>query len=244
MFYSVIFSLFCFALTCVGAALGFVLKSKNQKLSAIINSFSAGVMISSAIFSLIVPSLSYCEILDVKKWIVLPVCFILAYFLYYVLDKNDETNLNINPKTTIVCMALHNIPEGMCIGFAFASTILMPSSVSIMSAVMVSVGIGIQNIPEGSSVAFPLISSGKTKKTAFLISSIVGFVEVPSAIIACAIGLNFLFIMPYMLAFASAVMIYVATIEILPDAIKSNRSLSAFGLFLGLTFMMLLDLAL
>ena len=186
MIYALIFSFMCFALTSFGASTVFFVKSLNDKLIALLHSFAGGVMVSASIFSLIIPSIDYCDQLDLKSYIILPLCFALAYLVIHLLNlrNKQQENTKINVFTLNLGIALHNIPEGMCIGFAFASASLFGTQVVFMQAVMIAVGIGIQNIPEGSSVSFPLYSMGYSKTKAFLISVLVGFLEVPAGIIA------------------------------------------------------------
>lgn len=144
----------------------------------------------------------------------------------------------------ITGIALHNIPEGMCIGFAFASASILGNSASFMSAIMIAIGIGIQNIPEGSAVSFPLYSSGESKFKAFITSTWIGFLEVPAAIIAYLIGLNLVMILPFMLTFSAATMITVACSDLMPEAISNSKKCATISLIIGFILMMLLDLAL
>ena len=240
-----IFSFICFLLTSIGASLVFVIKKTNNTITAFLNSFSAGVMISSSIFSLIIPSIEYCNGLNIKSWIVLPICFsiaLIAFILINKFTKQDETIINI--RSVAISIGLHNIPEGMCVGFAFASASVLGGINALTSAVMVAIGIGIQNAPEGSSLSFPLYANGFSKFKSFAISSLGGFIEVPSALLAFFIGLNYLSILPYMLAFSAAIMIAVASIDLMPESVSLNKYISLIGFFIGFIIMMVLDLAL
>lgn len=210
------------------------------------HAFAGGVMVASSVFSLIIPAIEYCEELSLKAYIVLPVCFMLAYVAIKLLElkSNKNQNSNINIFTLNLGIALHNIPEGMCVGFAFASASILGTEVAFMQAVMIAVGIGIQNFPEGSSVAFPLFSIGYKKSKAFLISVLVGFIEVPAGVIAYLIGLNYVFLLPYMLTFSAGIMICVAVCDLMPESVSKNKKLAQISFFVGFVFMMLLDLAL
>ena len=53
----------------------------------------------------------------------------------------------------MTAITLHNIPEGMAVGLAFA---LAESGESLAGAVALAVGIGVQNFPEGAAIALPL----------------------------------------------------------------------------------------
>ncbi len=246
MIYAFIFSFMCFLLTTIGASTIFFIKSLNKKVEAFLHSFAAGVMISSSIFSLIIPAIDYCVELKICSYIILPICFLLAYFAIFLLEikNNSDATPKINVFTLNIGIALHNIPEGMCVGFAFASASIFGQSSAFLQAVMIAVGIGVQNLPEGSSVAFPLYSSGYSKTKSFLISMLVGFIEVPAGVIAYIIGLKYVFLLPYMLTFSAGIMMSVAICDLMPEAITKNKKLAHFSFFLGFVIMMLLDLAL
>ena len=245
MIYALVFSFLCFFLSSLGAGTVFFIKNFNSKLSAFMHAFAGGVMISSSIFSLILLAVDYCEQFNMKDYIVLPVCFLLSFLCFLLIDLvSKNKNQKINVPRLCLGIALHNIPEGMCIGFAFAFASVIGTSGAFMSAVMIALGIGFQNVPEGSTVSFPLKSVGYSKKKAFWMSVLVSFVEVPSAIIAFLIGLNFMTILPYMLSIAAALMMLVATTELLPEAVQHNKKIAYVSVFMGLLIMMVLDLAL
>ena len=146
------------------------------------------------------------------------------------------------------------VTKGCTIGFGIGIAILYCEYCRVVEAmnhrflfslaVMIAVGIGIQNIPEGSSVAFPLYSMGYSKTKSFLTSTIVGFLEVPAGIIAYLIGLNYVFILPYMLSFSAGIMLSVAICDLMPEAIDKDKKLSNIFFFVGFILMMLLDLML
>ncbi len=244
MIYALIFSTMCFVLTSLGASTIFVIKNLNNKLESFLHSFSAGVMVASSIFSLIIPAITYSENLNIKSYIVLPVCFVIACLSVLLLELKNKSNSNINVFSLNLGIALHNIPEGMCVGFAFASASILGGSNALMQAIMIAVGIGIQNFPEGSSVAFPMYSLGYSKPKSFLLSALVGFVEIPAAVISYLIGLNYLVLLPFMLSFSAAIMISVSVCDLMPEAISKNKKMAHLSFFLGFVLMMVLDLAL
>lgn len=245
MLYAFLFSLLCFVISCLGAATIFFIKKININLESIMHAFAGGVMIASSIFSLIIPAIEYCNELCIKSYIILPICFMLAYLVIFILElKNTKKTSNINTFTLNLGIALHNIPEGMCVGFAFASASVFGTHSALMSAISIAIGIGIQNFPEGSSVAYPLYSIGYSKTKAFLTSALVGFIEVPAGILAYLIGLKYVFLLPYMLAFSAGIMMSVAVCDLLPEAVSKNKKLTQLSFFLGFSLMMILDLAL
>lgn len=246
MFNVFLFSSLCFFLTCLGGAVVFFMNKTSDKLNVFLHAFASGVMIASGIFSLLIPAIDYCEDLNIKDYIVLPICFLLAlamFFLLEIFSKGTQAN-NINKKMLTIGIMLHNIPEGMCIGFAFATASVLGGHSAFISAIMIAIGIGIQNIPEGTAVSFPLYSTGASKTKAFFKSAIVGVVEVPAAIIAYLVGTKLMMLLPFMLAFSSAIMIGVACVDLMPEAVKTSKVWSISCMFAGFILMMFLDLAL
>lgn len=245
MLYAILFLTIAFLLCCFGAVLIFFVKTYNSKVEAFLYSFAGGVMVASGIFSLILPASEYCIELNMKDYIIMPICFLCAFGLVFLLNiKSDSKESKLNVTSFNLGMALHNIPEGMCIGFAFASFSHLGTHSAFMSACLIALGIGIQNIPEGSSVAFPLYSLGYSRKKSFATAVLVGAVEIPAGIIAYLLGLNFLFLLPYMLSFASGIMLLVAISELVPEALSKNKKVAIISFCAGFLLMMTLDLAL
>ena len=62
-------------------------------------------------------------------------------------------------------VTLHNIPEGMAVGLAFA---LAADGEGLAAAAALAFGIGVQNFPEGAAVSLPLRQLGMGRGRAFL----------------------------------------------------------------------------
>lgn len=244
MIYALLCCIICFLLTCLGASIIFCIKSESNKMDAVMHSFASGIMIASAIFSIIISSLNYCQDLIIPPYLVFPICFLLAGITFFILEFKQNNENSINTNSLIIGFALHNIPEGMCLGFAFASYFHLQSHIALMSAIMIAVGIGLQNIPEGSSIAFPLYCKGVKKQKAFLISCLVALVEVVSCIISFYVGTKFIYFLPFMLAFAGATMLIVAIFDLMPEAISKNKSVAYIWFLLGFILMMSISLIL
>ena len=151
-------------------------------------------------------------------------------------------------RTTLLVLAvtLHNIPEGMAVGLAFAMAAQHPEDPSLYAAAFaLALGIGIQNFPEGAAISLPLRQEGMSRFRAFVFGSLSGLVEL---IFGVGITLAASFIepfMPWFLAFAAGAMIYVVAEELIPEANQGEHSnLGTAGVMAGFLIMMILDVAL
>ena len=134
-------------------------------------------------------------------------------------------------------VTLHNIPEGMAVGVAFAGGGFLP-------ALMLALGIGVQNVPEGLCVACPLRARGMSRKKSFFLSSLSGAVEIPAAVLGAVAATFISSLMPWALAFAAGAMVAVTAAELIPESFSENKPLALIGLMLGFALMMFLDTAL
>ena len=134
-------------------------------------------------------------------------------------------------------IALHNVPEGMTIGAAYASNNGVMGSAALVLAVL----IGLHNSPEGMAVSVPLISGGMNKGKAVLITALSGVPTVLGALLGYLLGEIGAFGLALSLGFASGAMLYVVFGEILPQAILMYHSkLPAFAAIAGILVGMLI----
>ncbi|MBR2028364.1 MAG: ZIP family metal transporter [Oscillospiraceae bacterium] len=137
-------------------------------------------------------------------------------------------------------IALHNVPEGMTIGAAYASDNGVMGSAALVLAVL----IGLHNIPEGMAVAVPLITGGMAKWKAVLITASSGIPTIVGALLGYLLGEIGPLGLALSLGFASGAMLYVVFGEILPQAILMYRSkLPAFSAIGGILVGMLIIFA-
>ena len=145
----------------------------------------------------------------------------------------------------VLAVIIHNITEGLAIGVAFGSLNMGIDGTSLVSAIMLSVGIGLQNFPEGAAISLPIRQSGMGRGKAFLYGMASGFVEPVFGIITVLIAGTVVPLMPWLLAFAAGAMLYVVVEELIPqsqDGEHSNIPTIAFAI--GFAPMMILDVAL
>lgn len=239
-------ALFIFACTSLGSALVYVFKSEHNKTMHFMMSFASGVMFSASYFSLIFPSIEYSNQLNFN--LLLNVCggFLFGMIFMVITDmlvrKFSKENANI--KMLFFSMTLHNIPEGMCVGVAVALCAINSSANTIANVVSLAIAIGIQNIPEGASLSLPLYKKGKTKTKSFLFGVVSGVVEPVFCIISFLFASFSLKILPFLLSFAGACMIYVSIFELLPECVSENKKITVIGTISGMLLMMVLDLCL
>lgn len=238
---AVIATTITFILTALGSASIFLFKKINDIFLNKLLSLSAGIMLASSIFSLLIPSINSSESLKISPALLCSIGIILGTSLLFVGDKLHKNSSSV--KNLILSITLHNIPEGMAIGVAFAGAACTGLN-SVMGAVTLAIGIGIQNFPEGSAISFPLFKEGYSKKRAFLIGAGTAIVEPLGAILGVILTLKMQFIFPLLLAFAAGAMLYVIVVELIPESMANkNKELMALYLILGFIIMMVLDIS-
>lgn len=145
----------------------------------------------------------------------------------------------------VFSITLHNIPEGLAVGVAFGSVFYGLEGATLMAAIILALGIGIQNFPEGTAVSVPLRREGFSRGKAFFYGQLSGIVEPISGVIGALLVLKVRYILPFLLAFAGGAMIYVVVQELIP-ASQSNekKEFMALSTLIGFVLMMVLDVAL
>ena len=245
---------FTWGITLLGALVVCFFKEVNKKALNTILGFSAGVMIAASFWSLLLPSIELSEELGYVAWGLPALGFILGGLFVLLSDKfldktlSDKNSIKKDSlKRSILLVSaitLHNIPEGMSIGVAFGGISSGVSGMTLIGAIMLAVGIGIQNFPEGAAVSLPLRKEGFSRKKSFFIGQASALVEPISAVIGVILVLAVRSILPILLSFAAGAMITVASRELLPESISENKNLSTLGLIFGFVLMMVLDVAL
>lgn len=218
-------------------------------------------MIAASVWSLLIPSIEMAESQGKIAWIPASAGFMIGVGILILVNKlaekieinnnnNNNNKLSIKEKvksTTVLMLAvtLHNIPEGMAVGVAFAGLFSQSAGITFTEAFALALGIAIQNIPEGAIISMPLHSSGKSKLKAFSGGTLSGIVEPIGALITIMLTKIVVPILPYLLAFAAGAMIYVVASELIPEAQSDKKSnLVTIGVAIGFVIMMLLDVAL
>ena len=219
--------------------------------------FASGVMVAASVWSLLIPAMDMSAgmgrlaFLPAAAGLLLGIGFLL--FLDHAVPhlhmdaKEPEGPKGQWKKSTMLVLAvtLHNIPEGMAVGVAFAGLMAEEgAAITLAGALALSLGIAIQNFPEGAIISLPL-KEAAGKKKAFLYGMLSGIVEPIGA--ACMILLSDYLgpFLPYFLALAAGAMLYVVVEELIPESAEGAHSnVGTIGFALGFVVMMILDVAL
>ena len=242
-----ILSLFMYAMTALGALCVFFSKKINENLLTALTGAAAGIMIAASFFSLLLPAIEYQSVLP--SYVTVSLGFLLGGAFIVLSDLVLSRSKRIfhrggDRRSALLYLAvtLHNVPEGMAVGVAFAQCGNAPAAT--LSAVFLAIGIAVQNFPEGLCVAFPLRAHGMSAKKAFLFSQGSGAVEVPACVLGAVAATVITGLMPWALAFSAGAMIAVVCSELIPECFAGNKLLASAGIILGFCVMMILDIAL
>lgn len=246
-------TLFTWGITALGAASVFFFKKMNQRILDLTLGFASGVMIAASFWSLLNPSIELSEEIGYLSWLFPALGFFCGgifvivsdIFLDKMLQKNSRTNESKKRSILLVsAITMHNIPEGLAIGVAFGSLGLGIEGTTLISALLLAIGIGLQNFPEGAGVSLPLRREGYSRKKSFLYGQASGIVEPIAGILGALLATFVRSILPFLLSFAAGCMISVVARELIPESSKENKNHSSIGLIIGFIVMMILDVSL
>lgn len=247
-----------FAATTFGSAFVFFFKKDiSPKANTLFLGFASGIMIAASVWSLLLPSIEGAS--DWGKWSFVPalVGFLLGGIFLVILDKivphfhggigaeeGPRTGLK-KPIKMFLAVTIHNIPEGLAVGFAFGAAAVVGSNAAYIAALGLAIGMAIQNVPEGAAVALPLSKATGSKGKAFLYGTSSGAVEPVAAIVGYFLASTLTAAQPWFLAFAAGAMIFVVAEDLIPDAqLSTHPHLGTWGVMIGFAVMMVLDVAL
>lgn len=239
-------TLFTFAMTTLGAATVFLLgRGGGTRTQETMLGFAAGVMTAASVWSLLLPALEQASGGPLPAWCPAAAGVSAGAVFLAALDavlpslwrKQPDPERRRNA-LLFAAITLHNIPEGMAVGLAFA---LCGEGESLAGAAALALGIGIQNFPEGAAISLPLRRSGDSALRAFLGGTLSGAVEPLFGLLAVLLAAGAHSLMPWLLSFAAGAMLYVVVEELVPQA---NSRCGVCGYMAGFLIMMVLDVAL
>ncbi|MFR7932707.1 MAG: ZIP family metal transporter [Acutalibacteraceae bacterium] len=211
-----------FAGTTLGAASTLMMKRKiSNSTNEIFIAVTLGIMLAATV-SLI----SSCEdLLPLSAGFVIGVGVMVALELLTKLSGD---------KRMMLAITVHNIPEGMAVGAAFAAATTSGGYVAALSLAVIAV-----EYAEGAVVG--LMFREKGRFNAFLRGTATGVVEPVFSVLTLLFSVTVTAALPYLLAFSAGAMIYVCIRELAP---KIESAKGAFASCFGFIIMLILDIAL
>ena len=224
------------------------LRQPSDRLLDSLLGFTAGVMLAATMFSLLVPALEEGTVAEVV------VALVAGAGLLAVLDAvvphahtrfSEHGELPAEYRAArersallLAAMTIHNVPEGMAVGVAFAGG-------GWELGLPLAVAIGLQNVPEGFAVAAPLLPAGVRPGRAAGVAALTGAVEPPAALLAFAVVDLAEPLLAAGLAFAAGAMLYVVVDELIPESqARGFEREATLSLLAGFVVMLVLDTAL
>lgn len=204
--------------TTAGAMLLFIKRKWSNRSLAVFLGLASGVMTAVVVFDMLPSALLYYGRINAVIGI------ILGGALLFCVDKIVLSRVSHANKSLIglgylimLGIALHDLPEGIAIALG--------SELKLRTGVVIALGIAIHNIPEGMAIAAPLIMGGM-RRVKILFQTILIALVTPAGTLLGKMTVNSVpQILPFMLGFASGVMIYLVCFQLWPQArLKGPRS--------------------
>lgn len=262
--------------TAVGALPVFLVQRVSKRQESALMAFSAGVMLAAAIFALLIPSLEAGRAMLADSGAaqtgaagLTALGLLLGMGLMLLIDRLMPHEHAVLPPAAlghaaqwapaeatgqaqrawmmVIAILIHNLPEGLAVGAAYASPALAGSADGVTQAAGASVAlaIGLQNMPEGLIVAMALRTLGKSAAVSWGVAALSGLAEPLGAILGLWTLGSLPAFYPVGLALAAGAMIFVVSHEIIPETHRNGfEGLASVTLMAGFVFMLLLDAAL
>jgi ZIP family zinc transporter len=222
--------------------------------------FGAGVMLAASVFSLALPALAAADAQGHGRTgaaLLVATGIVLGAIALLLLERVLPETLAAPPRADtlaggradtladaragrravlfVAAIALHNLPEGLAIGAAFAGD-------DQAGARSLAIGISVQDIPEGFVVAMALWAVGYGRLMAALIGALSGLSEPVAALVGVVLTGSTPGTLPWGLSFAAGAMLCVICHEVVPESHRHGHARWATcGLVLGFVLMMVLD---
>ena len=235
-------------------------RGMNDTVQRALLGFAAGVMTAASVWSLLIPAMELSQALGRLAFLPALIGFTLGVSFLFLLDRitphlhamaqtpeGPRSSVDKLSRTMMLVFAvtLHNIPEGMAVGVVIASFLTGGSEITAAGALTLSLGIALQNFPEGAIISMPLRAEGNSKLRSFVYGTLSGAVEPVAAGVTILLTSLILPFLPYLLAFAAGAMIYVVIEELIPEAVREEKTdICTIGFAAGFALMMVLDVAL
>ena len=165
---------FVFLSSVLGAGIVFCFKAEiPQRTQRFLLALASGVMMSASVWSLLIPSIKQASGFGVFAFVPAVVGVVLGGLFLFIIDvflpsKTVNTGEQAKALRLFFAITLHNVPEGLAVGFAFGMASVVGTTAAYLSALGLAIGIGVQNFPESAAIALPLKTAFGDKRRAFL----------------------------------------------------------------------------
>ena len=218
----------------LGGALAALLKRESPRGTALLLSFTAGLMLSIAALDMVPEAVEAVE--GEAPVLLVPAVLILGFAVTWLLncwidksahheDEDDphqcacgHHDLRTAGLVLAAAVALHNVPVGMAVGAAVAVQGIC------LASVLAAVTIGLHNLPEGMSIAIPLLHDGSGVPSAVAVAALSGVPAVLGALAGWFVGGQAPAALAAALSLAGGAMLYVVFFELLPEANEQWKS--------------------
>ncbi len=211
--------------------------------------FASGIMIAASVFGLIVPGMEVGSLGAVMIGVFLGGFGLLAanrliphlhvQYTNWVRHGGASDQIDDRLRRAVLiggAITLHNAPEGLAMGIAFASGL---EEVAFVLAVV----IGIQNVPDGFAFAVPVSQSGVSNVQVLVLTTLSGVVpQVAAALVGFGLVSLSTALFPIAAGFAAGAMIGVVFREMVPSSHGHGYADSATAAFLvGFVILVVVD---
>lgn len=199
-------------------------------------SFSLGVMLTISIISLIPESLHYLNRNLIESIIYILIFINIGILTNRLIDRKVSINNNLYKLgiVSMIAIIMHNIPEGII------TSITTEKNLSL--GISTSIGIALHNIPEGISISIPIYFATKSRKKAYIYTTLSGLSELLGALISIILLKNFInnFILAFILGITAGIMIDISINELLKESLSyNNKKITIPSILLGIVIMLI-----
>ena len=219
---------------------------KKQKKDTIISfslAFSAGIMLTISIISLIPESLSFASSIYkmIPSFLFVFIFVVLGILFSSFIDQKIEKHFSDNHLyklgiISIIVLVLHNIPEGI--------TTFISSSTNLHLGITLSIAIALHNIPEGISIAVPIFYATGDRKKAIFYTLISGFSELFGAVLAYLFLARYInnFLLSVILGATAGIMMHISIYELLPNSLEYHKKqITIVAFLIGICTMLICE---
>jgi len=247
LIYGIVAALIAGLFSGLGGALLFCRKHYNKQNINILLNASAGIMLSSAVFNLLVPAVDGIKNFNTNSFYSAGIIALallcgvgVIYIIHSILPHQHENELIyhedriINNRSALLfvyAIALHKLPEGLAIGVAFAGQ-------EYFNPLSLVIGMSLQNIPEGLMVATSLYAIKFKRQKAVYYAALTGLLQPLGAFFGLFITSFSNILVPFGMALAGGTMLFVVINEIVPETCQhNNKNKGAISLIIGFILM-------